>query len=113
DGETLGRRSRLVEAHRVAQEFYQHALLKRPQGRAGRDFLRERGFDSDAAKRFGVGFAPRGGEELARHLRDKGFTEEEPTTGGAGGRGSRGLYDRFRGRLVWPIRDITGDTVGF
>jgi DNA primase len=113
DGESLGRRARLVEAHRVAQEFYQHALLNTPEARAGRDFLRERGFDSEAAKRFGVGFAPRGGEELARHLRAKGFTEDEVTLGGLCGRGSRGLYDRFRGRLVWPIRDITGDTVGF
>lgn len=113
DGETLGRRSRLVEAHRVAQEFYHHALLNAPEARAGRDFLRERGFDSEAAKKFGVGFAPRGGEELSRHLRSKGFTDEEVTLGGLSGRGSRGLYDRFRGRLVWPIRDITGDTVGF
>jgi DNA primase len=113
DGESLGRRSRLLEAHRVAQEFYHHALLNSPEARAGRDFLRERGFDSEAARRFGVGFAPRGGEALSRHLRDKGFTEEELTLGGLSGRGSRGLYDRFRGRLVWPIHDITGDTVGF
>jgi DNA primase len=112
-GESLGRRSRLIEAHRVAQEFYHHALLNAPEARAGRDFLRERGFDSEAAKKFGVGFAPRGGEELSRHLRSKGFTDEEVTLGGLSGRGSRGLYDRFRGRLVWPIRDITGDVVGF
>jgi DNA primase len=113
DGETLGRRSRLLEAHRVAEEFYHHALLNAPEARIGRDFLRERGFDSAAAKIFGVGFAPRGGEELSRHLHAKGFTDEELTLGGLSGRGSRGLYDRFRGRLVWPIRDITGDTVGF
>ena len=112
-GETLGRRSRLIEAHRVAQEFYAHALLNLPEARAGRDFLRARGFDGKAAERFGVGFAPRGGEELSRHLRSKGFTDEELTLAGLSGRGSRGLYDRFRGRLVWPIRDITGDTVGF
>jgi len=113
DGETLGRRSRLLESHRAAQEFYHHALLNSPEARIGRDFLRERGFDSEAAKRFGVGFAPRGGEELSRHLRSKGFTDDELTIGGLSGRGSRGLYDRFRGRLVWPIHDITGDTVGF
>ncbi len=112
-GETLGRRSRLIEAHRVAQEFYHHALLNAPEARIGRDFLRERGFDSAAATLFGVGFAPRGGEALSRHLRSKGFTDEELMLGGLSGRGSRGLYDRFRGRLVWPIRDITGDTVGF
>ena len=113
DGESLGRRSRLVEAHRAAQEFYLERLLESQEARIGRDFLRERGFGGDAARRFGVGFAPRGGEELSRHLRAKGFSDEELVLGGLSGRGSRGTYDRFRGRLVWPIRDITGDTVGF
>ena len=112
---SLGKRSRLVEAHRVAQEYYAAALadMTRLDARAGRDFLRERGFDGAAAAHFGVGFAPRDGEALARHLREKGFTEDEMVLGGLCGRGSRGLYDRFRGRLVWPIRDTTGDTVGF
>ena len=114
-GVSLGKRSRLIEAHRVAQEFYAAILqdTSDPEARPGRDFLRERGFDGTAAKRFGVGFAPRSGEALTRHLRERGFTEDEMVTGGLSGRGSRGLYDRFRGRLVWPIRDTTGDTVGF
>lgn len=113
DGVGLGKRSRLLEAHRVAAEFYHSRLLETPEARIGRDFLRERGFASPEAKLFGIGYAPRGGEELARHLRAKGFTDEELTVGGLCGRGSRGLYDRFRGRLIWPIRDITGDTIGF
>ncbi|MEO7061726.1 MAG: toprim domain-containing protein, partial [Lapillicoccus sp.] len=110
-----GKRSRLIEAHRVAQEYYADQLLDTTNiiARAGRDFMRERGFDGEAAKLFGVGFAPRGGEDLSRHLRAKGFTDDEIVLGGLSGRGSRGLYDRFRGRLVWPIRDITGDCVGF
>ena len=111
--EGLGRRTRLVEAHRVAQEFYADALLVPGIARTGRDFMRARGFDGAAAKHFGVGFAPRGGEDLVRALRAKAFTDDEIVAGGLAGRGSRGLYDRFRGRLVWPIRDITGDTVGF
>jgi len=113
--EGLGRRSRLVEAHRVAQEFYADQLVDagNTAARAGRDFMRQRGFDGNAAKLFGVGFAPRGGEELTRQLRTKGFTDDEIVAAGLAGRGSRGLYDRFRGRLVWPIRDITGDCVGF
>src|SRR4051794_9984537 len=109
----LGRRSRLVEAHRVAEEYYTELLLGSQAARAARDFLRARDFNSDHVKQFRVGFAPRGGEDLVRHLRAKGFTDDELVTGGIAGRGSRGLYDRFRGRLVWPIRDITGDTVGF
>ncbi len=113
--EGLGRRSRLVEAHRVAQEFYADQLVDagNTAARAGRDFMRQRGFDGNAAKLFGVGFAPRGGEELTRQLRTKGFIDDEIVAAGLAGRGSRGLYDRFRGRLVWPIRDITGDCVGF
>jgi DNA primase len=111
-GEGLGKRSRLVEAHRVAAEFYSAELVNLPEARAARDFLRERGFDRKAAEKFGVGFSPRGGEELTRHLRAKGFTDDEIVAGGLAGRG-RGLYDRFRGRLMWPIRDITGDVVGF
>jgi DNA primase len=111
-GEGIGRRSRLVEAHRVAAEFYCAALIDLPEARAGRDFLRERGFDRMAAERFGVGFSPRGGEELTKHLRAKGFGDDEIVAAGLAGRG-RGLYDRFRGRLMWPIRDITGDVVGF
>jgi DNA primase len=109
----VGRRARLVEAHRVAQEFYADQLLTAQGARAGRDFMRKRGFDSAAATLFGVGYAPRGGEDLVRHLRVKGFQDDELVAGGLAGRGSRGLYDRFRGRLVWPIRDITGDCVGF
>ena len=111
--ETHGRRSRLVEAHRVAEEFYTDLLLHHQAARPGRDFLRARDFNSAHVKQFGVGFAPRGGEELVRHLRGKGFSDDELVIGGLAGRGSRGLYDRFRGRLMWPIRDITGDTIGF
>ena len=111
--EGLGRRSRLVEAHRVAEEYYTELLLGSQAARTARDFLRARDFNSEHVKQFGIGFAPRGGEDLVRHLRAKGFTDDELVTGGIAGRGSRGLYDRFRGRLVWPIRDITGDTVGF
>lgn len=109
----IGKRSRLIEAHRVAEEFYATSLVDRPDARPARDFIRDRGFNRAVAEQFGMGFAPRGGEDLTRHLREKGFTEDEMVTAGLSGRGSRGLYDRFRGRLMWPIRDVTGDTVGF
>ncbi|WP_018155105.1 DNA primase [Demetria terragena] len=112
--ESLGRRSRLIEAHRVAEEFYAEQLLAPGEARTARDFLRGKGFDGKAAQAFGVGYAPRGMDVLAAHLRDKGFSADEMVTSGLAGRSQRGsLYDRFRGRVVWPIRDITGDTVGF
>ncbi|GAA1753615.1 DNA primase [Nostocoides vanveenii] len=112
-GESLGRRSRLVEAHRIAQELYADRLVNSPDARAARDFLRARDFTGADAARFGVGFSPRGGEELARLLRSRGFSEEEMALAGLVGRGARGSYDRFRGRLMWPIRDTSGDTIGF
>ena len=62
---------------------------------------------------FGVGYAPASWDSLTRHLRSKGFTDQEIQVAGLGTTGSRGIYDRFRGRLVWPIHDITGATVGF
>lgn len=109
----LGRRSRLVEAHRIAQELYAERLVGSREARAARDFLRQRDFNGTHAEHFGIGFSPRGGEELARLLRSRGFSDEEMALAGLVGRGARGSYDRFRGRLMWPIRDTSGDTIGF
>ncbi|UFU01722.1 DNA primase [Ruania suaedae] len=110
--EEPGRRQRLIEAHRVAAEYFAAQLLTE-EGKTGREFLAERGFDRAAAEHFGVGYAPRGWDNLARHLRGKHFTEPELTASGLLSQGNRGSYDRFRGRLVWPIRDLAGDVVGF
>jgi len=107
-----GNRTRLLAANAAAEQFF-IAQLASPEAAPGRRFLGERGFDPEAAARFGIGFAPRGGA-LARHLRDAGFTEEEMVGAGLVGRGDRGeVYDRFRSRLMWPIRDTTGQTLGF
>ncbi|MBI1350092.1 MAG: DNA primase [Actinomycetales bacterium] len=107
-----GQRTRLVEAHKAAAAFYAKQL-QAPDAQIGRDFLRQRGFDDDAAKHFGVGFAPKGWDALTKHLRGVGFTDAELLAGGLVSQGNRGVYDRFRGRLVWPIRDLGGDVVGF
>jgi len=107
-----GRRRRLLEAHKVAEEFYREQLTT-PAAAAGRQFLAERGFDRSAAEQFGVGFAPTGWDALLRHLRGRGFTEPELVASGLVSQGQRGVYDRFRGRLVWPIREVTGETIGF
>jgi DNA primase len=107
-----GARARILAANKAAEDFF-IAQLKTPEAEPGRAFLGQRGFDPSAAERFGVGFAPRGGA-LAKHLKTLGFTEEDLVTAGLLGRGDRGdVYDRFRGRLIWPIRDITGATLGF
>ncbi|MFE6054758.1 DNA primase [Kitasatospora sp. NPDC056446] len=108
-----GERTRLVEAHKVAAAYYREQLAS-AEAEIGRRFLAERGFDEEAAATFGVGYAPAGWEHLVRFLRGKGFTDKEILLGGLASQGQRGgLIDRFRGRLVWPIRDIAGEVVGF
>jgi DNA primase len=107
-----GQRKRLVEAHKVAAIFYQEQLSS-PEAETGRNFLTERGFDAEAARTFGVGYAPQGWDSLTKHLKDRGFTEQELLAGGLVSQGNRGVYDRFRGRLVWPIRDLGGEVIGF
>ncbi|HET9759445.1 MAG TPA: toprim domain-containing protein, partial [Nocardioidaceae bacterium] len=105
-------RPRMLEAHKAAQAYYAEQLAG-PDAAKAREFLTSRGFDRDAAETFGVGFAPRGGSDLYKHLRQKGFQDAELVTGGLVGQGQSGHYDRFRGRLLWPIRETNGDTIGF
>lgn len=110
--EDIGRRQRLLDAHKVADEFFRAQLLT-PGATEGRNFLHGRGFDRAAAEQFGVGYAPQGWDSLLKHLRGRGYTDAELKLTGMFSEGGRGIYDRFRGRLIWPIRDIAGDTIGF
>jgi DNA primase len=107
-----GNRARLLAANQAAADFFLERLSS-PEAEVGRRFLGERGFDAEAARRFGVGFAPKSWDALTNHLKGRGFTTEELAASGLVSQGDRGVYDRFRGRLVWPIRDVTGQTVGF
>ncbi|KQQ10780.1 DNA primase [Rathayibacter sp. Leaf296] len=108
-----GGRVRLLEANRAAEEYFREQLAT-PGADVGRRFLGERGFDRAAADRFGVGFAPDGWDGLTTALKRRGFSETELSAAGLVSSSNRGgVYDRFRGRLVWPIRDVTGQTVGF
>ncbi|MFG2374646.1 DNA primase [Streptomyces sp. NPDC048504] len=108
-----GERIRLVEAHKVAADYYMEQLAVSPEADAGRKFLAERGFDQSAAEHFSVGYSPQGWDHLTRFLRGKGFTDKEILLSGLAQEGRRGPIDRFRGRLMWPIRDIGGEVVGF
>ena len=110
-----GTRQRLMDANRLAEAWFREQLAT-PEAQPGRDFLTSRGFDRHAAAHFGVGYAPAGWDNLARYLRSSGYTEAELVDSGLcsrGGQDGRRVYDRFRGRLIWPIRDVTGATVGF
>jgi DNA primase len=105
-------RSRLLEANRRAAEFYA-AQLRTPEAAPAVQFLTARGFDSPAAAQFGCGYAPAGWDTLTTHLLGAGFTLDELLKAGLSKEGRRGPIDRFHRRLLWPIRDLGGDVVGF
>lgn len=109
--ETSGR-TRLYQANSAAAEWFRGQLAT-PEADAGRRFLGERGFDAGAAAHFGVGYAPKGWNGVRDAMKAQGFTDEELLAAGILSQGQRGVYDRFRGRVVWPIRDVTGQTIGF
>ncbi|MGW0463809.1 DNA primase [Streptomyces sp. NPDC003027] len=111
-GHQRGERIRLVEAHQAAAQFYADQLGG-AEAEIGRKFLAERGFDQAAAEHFGVGYSPAGWDHLTRFLRGKGFSDKELILSGLSQDGRRGPIDRFRGRLMWPIRDVGGEVVGF
>ena len=106
-------RSRLVAANALAATFFQEQLNTSPDAAHGRDLLTKRGFDKKACQTFGVGYAPDSWDALTKHLRAAGYTIEELELAGLSKMGERGPIDKFRNRLTWPIRDISGDVVGF
>jgi DNA primase len=111
-GQEQSQRRRLIDAHRAAAEFYAERLGDADAEHA-RKFLSERGFEIKDAEPYGVGYSPKAWEDLTRHLRGRGFTDAELITAGLAREGNRGARDRFRGRLMWPIRDLSGDVIAF
>jgi DNA primase len=111
-GQETSQRRRLIDAHRAAVDFYSERI-RGDSASAARAFLAERGFELSDAERFGVGYSPAAWDELTRHLRGRGFTDEELLKAGLARQGRRGLIDMFRGRLMWPVRDLTGETIAF
>jgi DNA primase len=105
-------RARLFAANDAAAKFFQ-AQLATADAAIARTFLGGRGFDKEAAAHFGVGYAPKTWGEMRTALKAQGFTDDEMVTAGLLSQGDKGPYDRFRGRVIWPIRDVTGQTVGF
>ncbi|WP_028925231.1 DNA primase [Pseudonocardia acaciae] len=107
-----GTRTRLLEANRRAAEFYAERL-RTPEAAPAVQFLTGRGFDAAAATTFGCGYAPSEWDGLTKHLLAAGFSLDELFKAGLSKEGRRGPIDRFRRRLLWPIRDLGGDVVGF
>jgi DNA primase len=108
------RRSRLVEAMAAAVDFYHQRLLESSDAKGARGFLRSRGFDGEAARRFRLGWAPEGFDALSRHLQDRSFSRNDIVDAGLAfvNRSNR-LQDQFRSRVLFPIFDVRGDAVAF
>jgi DNA primase len=106
-------RTSLVELHRDAAAFFAQQLNGTPEGRAAKAYLLDRGLDSDAMARFGIGFAPSGGETLLRAMKPK-YHEKILETSGLFSRDQNGrLFDRFRRRVMFPIANDSGKIVAF
>jgi DNA primase len=108
-----GNRSRLIAANALAAKFYQDHLNTSPLAAHARELMTKRGFDKSACETFGVGYAPDEWDGLTKFLREQGFTIDELESAGLSKMGQRGPIDKFRNRLTWPIKDISGDVVGF
>ncbi|MDR1237234.1 MAG: DNA primase [Propionibacteriaceae bacterium] len=104
-----GLRIRVLEANRLAEEFFTKALAG-PEAIVGRQFLASRGFDQQAAAQFGIGYAPRDGHALRDFLRKSEVTDETMVKAGLIRENG---WDFFQGRLLWPIRDAGRSTLGF
>ena len=106
-------RRRLREALEAAIAWYREVLLQANQAERARAYLAERGLSAETLDRFGIGYAPNTWEALAKRLRAKGFTDGELTAAGLASASTRGgVYDRFRGRIIIPIRDASGRAIG-
>lgn len=110
----LGQRTKLVEVTRAALAFFRDTLYS-DDGRIARDYLKERGFGKDDAEHFQVGYAPNDWDKLSLHLtEEKRFAANDVTECGLAVRNERGgLRDRFRGRLIFPVLDLSGEVIGF
>jgi DNA primase len=113
DGEKdASNRTLLLAINKEASDFF-IAQLASEEGGVARDFLVSRGFDLASIAQFGVGYAPKGWQNLSLHLTNKGFKVEDQALVGLLSKGDKGYYDRFRGRVLWPIRDQNSQVVGF
>jgi len=113
--EVDGQREALFKTMALACEFYQDALWNRPEGEGARRYLDSRGVAPDMARRFALGYAPEGWDHLLGFMKGRGVTEEQLVQVGLvlPRQTGSGFYDRFRGRLLFPIKDGQGRVVAF
>jgi DNA primase len=110
-----GQRQRLIAANTAANTFFRTKMTSDPDAALGHSYLTERNFGTDTWEQFSIGWAPNSHDALLNHLKGLGFTQDEVILAGLAVKNDDNgrVYDRFRGRLLWPIKDISGDIVGF
>ena len=107
-------KERLFEINEAAAEYYHHALLNSSVAETARNYITRRGLSSETIRNFQLGFAPEGWDTLKQYLKGKGYEEAELLAAGLlVEREDRKNYDRFRNRLMFPIRNIQGNVSGF
>ena len=105
-------RESLIEATQGAVAFYTQRLKSAPDAGAARSYVRSRGYGADVVDTFSLGYSPDEWQALVEHLRGLGVRDDAMVSAGLARQGNQGLYDRFRGRLMFPIFDLRGDAVG-
>ncbi len=113
-------RNRLLEIHAKATTFFHKILLDVPQAKPAREYLAKRGLDRAAIELWNIGYAPEQWDLLTKYLVGKGCTRDDLVASGlvirredADPKTGRGFYDRFRGRIMFPLSDVQGAVVGF
>jgi DNA primase len=106
-------RDRLLEANLKAEEFFHYILISHSLGSNAKDYLIKRGVSEESIKNFNLGYAPNSWESLTKFLLKRGFTVAELIAAGLAVESKHGCYDRFRGRIIYPMRDAKEKIIGF
>lgn len=115
--EASEKRSRLVELNELARKYYNFVFFKSKKAAPARSYLIKRGFKKETLELFEIGFSIDSWENFTDFAKKRGFTSKEIVDCGLAiestGRATSDIYDRFRGRIMFPIKDLVGKTIGF
>ncbi len=113
DDKAFNKKDRILKLNNLAADFYQYVLFKTEFGKKVLDYLEKRGINKKIAEKFHLGYAPKSWDSLSTFLKRKGFSFEEMMETGMAIKGQHGFYDRFRARMIFPIKNARGETIGF
>lgn len=107
------KKQRLFEANQKAAQFYHYLLMEHPLGKKALEYLQKRGLSEQTIKEFNLGYAPNSWDSLRNFLKKRGFSDEELIEAGLTISSKKGSYDRFRGRIMFPLFDLKNQIIGF